>query len=46
MGIGQDFFGTFSIFTFGSFLGLTVAVFLTIRDKRISGVRYEGKLVG
>jgi len=35
MGIGQDFFGTFSIFAFGSFLGLAVGIVLTLRNKKI-----------
>jgi hypothetical protein len=28
---GQDFFGTFSIFTFGGYFGLTLGLFMTIR---------------
>jgi hypothetical protein len=32
--IGQDLFGTFSIFTFGGFLGLTFGVFMTLRERR------------
>jgi hypothetical protein len=40
MAIGQDFFGSSSVFTFGSFMGLAVAVFLTIRERRISAVNF------
>jgi hypothetical protein len=31
---GQDAFGTFSIFTFGGFLGLTYGIFLRIRERK------------
>lgn len=31
---GQDVFGTFSIFTFGGFLGLTYGIFLRMRERK------------
>lgn len=34
MAVGQDVFGTFSIFTFGGFLGLTIGAVFAIREKK------------
>lgn len=33
--MGQDSFGTFSIFTFGGFMGLALGIILYLKERRL-----------
>lgn len=47
VGVGQDFFGTYSIFSFGAYVSLAMGVVLTVREKRNVGFfNYLEKLQG
>jgi hypothetical protein len=46
MSLGQDVFGTFSIFTFGGFLGLAIGIVLAIREKKKDVITYEHPMLG
>lgn len=45
MNIGQDVFGTFSIFTFGGFMGLTIGCILAVKEKKNGIVTINNKLL-
>ena len=43
--IGQDLFGTFSIFTFGGYMGLTFGIFMTFREKSRQALTWKHPLL-
>ena len=43
--IGKDVFGTFTIFTFGGFLGLTFGIFMAIREKKMRALTWNHPLL-